>query len=168
MSHTPNGRSNSQDVQKRADASGRDAQGRFGPGNPGGPGNPFARKVAELRSAFLNAISKEEMREIVRLLVAEARLGDKAAIKIVLQYGIGKPAPAASPDRVDHDEWRLLKGRPSYDDIMAQEKRMDFRHAWAFNRQWDHANDQRTKDLITQQLLEGDKKPSAEPKAGQG
>jgi hypothetical protein len=159
MSHTPNGQAKPQDGQ-------RDAQGRFGPGNAGGPGNPFARKVAELRSAFINAISKEEMRDITRQLVAEAQLGDKAAIKLVLQYGIGKPAPAASPDHVDHDEWQLLKGRPSYDDIMALEKRLDFRHAWAFNHGWDRANDLRMEGLA-RQFLDVDKKPNDELKAAQ-
>jgi hypothetical protein len=162
MSHASNDRTKSE----QASNNGRDAQGRFGPGNAGGPGNPFARKVAELRSAFLNAISKEEMRDIVRQLVAEAQLGDKAAIKLLFQYCIGKPAPAASPDRLDHDEWKLLKGRPSYDDIMALEKRMDFRHAWAFNHGFDRANEQRMTDL-ERQLREGDQKPNGEPNTAQ-
>jgi hypothetical protein len=159
MSHASN-------EKTKSEQNGRDAQGRFGPGNAGGPGNPFARKVAELRSAFINAISKEEMRDIARQLVAEAQLGDKAAVKLVLQYGIGKPTPAASPDRVDHDEWQLLGGRPSYDDILAQEKRMDFRHAWAFNHGFNRANDQRMKDL-TLQLREEGKKPDGELKTAQ-
>jgi hypothetical protein len=34
---------------------GRDAKGRFAPGNAGGPGNPFARRTAELRREFLCA-----------------------------------------------------------------------------------------------------------------
>jgi len=33
---------------------GRDTMGRFAPGNSGGPGNPFARKVASLRQALLD------------------------------------------------------------------------------------------------------------------
>ena len=37
---------------------GRDVQGRFRPGNPGGPGNPFARKVAALRKALLDSVSE--------------------------------------------------------------------------------------------------------------
>src|SRR5207248_10793741 len=36
---------------------GRDARGRFAPGNPGGPGNPFARRVAELRTALLDMVT---------------------------------------------------------------------------------------------------------------
>ena len=36
--------------QAPAGDNGRDARGRFAPGNAGGPGNPFARRVAELRT----------------------------------------------------------------------------------------------------------------------
>src|SRR5437660_2256427 len=35
----------------------RDALGRFTKGNPGGPGNPFARKVAALRMALINFVT---------------------------------------------------------------------------------------------------------------
>ena len=35
----------------------RDANGRFVKGNPGGPGNPFARKVAVLRTALINFVT---------------------------------------------------------------------------------------------------------------
>ena len=34
----------------------RDARGRFAPGNQGGPGNPFARRVAALRQSLLDAV----------------------------------------------------------------------------------------------------------------
>ena len=36
---------------------GRDARGRFIPGHKGGPGNPFAKRSAAIRTAFLEAIS---------------------------------------------------------------------------------------------------------------
>ncbi len=37
--------------------SGRDPNGRFAPGNVGGPGNPFARRVAELRQIMLDCVT---------------------------------------------------------------------------------------------------------------
>ena len=37
---------------------GRDVHGRFTKANPGGPGNPFARKVAALRKALLDSVSE--------------------------------------------------------------------------------------------------------------
>ena len=43
---------------------GRDDFGRYTPGNPGGPGNPFARLVAELRKAAIEAVPREKLRAI--------------------------------------------------------------------------------------------------------
>jgi hypothetical protein len=47
---------------------GRDPTGRFTKGNPGGPGNPLARSVALMRQTMLEAVSDEDLREIVRAL----------------------------------------------------------------------------------------------------
>jgi hypothetical protein len=82
----------------------RDAQGRFIGGNPGGPGNPFARQVAEMRRALLSCITYEEMRVIGGQLVVKAKMGDLAAIKLLFQYVIGKPTDSVNPDTLDHQE----------------------------------------------------------------
>src|SRR5436305_1991714 len=74
--------------------SGRGPNGRFTKGNPGGPGNPFARQVAAMRQEFLKAASKEDIAEIARAMIAKAKEGDVAAAKVVLQYTLGKPAAA--------------------------------------------------------------------------
>ena len=37
----------------------RGEDGRFLPGNAGGPGNPYARKVAALRGSLINAALKK-------------------------------------------------------------------------------------------------------------
>ena len=88
---------------------GREANGRFATGNPGGPGNPFARKVAALRSAIVEAISEEDIKEIVAVLKQKAKEGSTAAIKLIFQYAIGKPSAENDPDRVDLDGWQLLQ-----------------------------------------------------------
>jgi hypothetical protein len=88
---------------------GRDVHGRFRPGNPGGPGNPFARKVAALRKALLDSVSEQDLKDILEMLKLKARQGDTAAIKLLLQYCVGKPAPAKDPDRLDIDEWQRLR-----------------------------------------------------------
>jgi hypothetical protein len=90
---------------------GREANGRFAPGNPGGPGNPFARKVAALRKAVLDAVSVEDIQAVFAVLLEKAKAGDTAAAKLVLQYAVGKPGAAADPDRVDVAEWQLLRER---------------------------------------------------------
>ena len=87
----------------------RDGQGRFTIGNPGGPGNPFARKVAALRRAMLEAVGAEDIAAIMQTLMIRAKGGDVQAAKLVLAYTVGKPDKAADPDRADIDEWDLHK-----------------------------------------------------------
>jgi hypothetical protein len=88
---------------------GHDARGRFTHGNPGGPGNPFARQVAALRAAFLYEVSSEDIKEIAAVLKAQAKKGDVAAARLVLAYSLGKPARAVDQDRLDADEWEVIR-----------------------------------------------------------
>ena len=67
--------------------------GRFLPGNSGGPGNPHAWQVARLRSTLLRSVSQNEMRQIVKKLVAMSVAGDLAAAKLLLDYTLGAPVP---------------------------------------------------------------------------
>jgi hypothetical protein len=92
---------------------GRDARGRFAKGNLGGPGNPFARKVAALRSALIATVTEEDMRFIAEQLIVTARLGDLAAIKLLFQYVLGKPAAAVDPDTLDLQELELYRRGPT-------------------------------------------------------
>ncbi len=96
-----------------ADNHGRDARGRFAAGNPGGPGNPFARRVAELRSVLLECVTKEDMQFITCQLVEMARTGDLAAIKLLFQYVVGKPAATVDPDSLDYQEMELYRQAPT-------------------------------------------------------
>lgn len=84
----------------------RDEQGRFAEGNRGGPGNPFARKVAAIRQAFFSAVSDEDLKGIVAAIIAEAKKGNVQAAKLLLSYLLGKPAAAVNPDRLDIEEWK--------------------------------------------------------------
>ncbi len=90
-----------------ASQSGRDERGRFAKGNRGGPGNPFGRRVAQLRKAMLDVVEEEDLQAIVRKLIQLAREGDVAAARLVLAYTLGKPAETVDPDRVDIDDWQL-------------------------------------------------------------
>ena len=82
----------------------RDAQGRFTEGNPGGPGNPHAAQVAKLRSALLNAVSAEDVEAIIQEVLKRAKEGELRAAKMVLDYSIGRPRPAAElPDKSSGD-----------------------------------------------------------------
>jgi hypothetical protein len=81
--------------------------GRFRPGNKGGPGNPFARQVAEIRKLLPNTVPGERLAKIVLAMVDKAEAGDVAAAKLVLQYTVGKPAETVEPDRIELDDHRL-------------------------------------------------------------
>ena len=94
--------------QKQA-KEGREANGRFAPGNPGGPGNPYARKVAELRKEMVNFVSADDLKHIVFAIKMKAERGDISAARLLFQYVLGKPLPATDPDRLDVDEWQKLQ-----------------------------------------------------------
>jgi hypothetical protein len=87
----------------------RDEFGRFVKGNPGGPGNPFARRTAALRQAMAAAVTAEDMYRIALVFKAKALAGDLAAAKFIATYVVGRPAAAADPDRLDLDEFALYK-----------------------------------------------------------
>ena len=72
-------------------ANGRDSAGRFSPGCRGGPGNPHARRVAELRATLFDTVTVDDFRAIVGKVVERAKSGDLAAIKELLDRLLGKP-----------------------------------------------------------------------------
>jgi hypothetical protein len=70
---------------------GRGSSGRFAAGNKGGPGNPHARRVAELRAALLEAVTPADMKAIVAKLVRKAKAGDIRAAREIIERTLGKP-----------------------------------------------------------------------------
>ncbi len=97
---------------------GRDEQGRFTKGNPGGPGNPYARRVAALRSALLETVTGDDIRELARALLESAKGGDVPAARLLLGYAIGAAHAIlpADPDRVDLEDQRLQAEKRSHED----------------------------------------------------
>jgi hypothetical protein len=86
--------------------SGRDQNGRFTKGNPGGPGNPQARRVALLRSILINTTTEADVHEVADKLKELAKEGDVPAIKLLFAYVLGKPTePACDPDQLNAHEW---------------------------------------------------------------
>jgi hypothetical protein len=49
---------------------------------------------------------------VLRVLLGLARSGDLAAIKLFLEYTVGKPSAAVDPDQVDLHEWQLQRQTP--------------------------------------------------------
>src|SRR6516225_11028191 len=100
-------RAEDQTTQESTDK--RQPNGCFAKGNKGGPGNPFARQVAALRQTLLNGATPKDFEENADELIKKAKTGDVAAIKLLFQYTLGKPAPCLDPDHLDVDEWHKLQ-----------------------------------------------------------
>ncbi len=98
---------------------GRAENGRFATGNKCGLGNPFARKLGAFRSAFLNAISDNDIAAVARKLAELATAGDVQAAALFLSYAVGKPHPAVNPDRLDLDEFSIVDAAPTRSRVTA-------------------------------------------------
>ena len=72
--------------------------GRFAKGNPGGPGNPNGRRVADLRAALLDAVTEADIRAVAWSLVARAKAGVVPAIRELLDRLMGKLQTAEPED----------------------------------------------------------------------
>lgn len=83
---------------------GRDACGRFAPGNPGGPGNPYARAVAAFRRALYAAVSPDDVTRLVQALRDRALDGDAACARLLLRYLVGDPDLSFHPRNIDEEE----------------------------------------------------------------
>lgn len=80
---------------------GRDASGRFAPGNPGGPGalaHERTKRARELRQALHDAVTPEDMAAVARALIDKAKSGDVAAARELLDRIIGRAIPAKTTD----------------------------------------------------------------------
>jgi len=85
----------------------RDARGRFAVGNPGGPGNPYAKQVGRIRSLILEAVTEDDLRAIVAGLVERAKAGDMAAARELLDRLVGRPATAIDADQIELEKERF-------------------------------------------------------------
>lgn len=108
---------------------GRDEKGRFAIGNKKGPGNPYALRTAQMRRAMLNAVSDEDLHEIVTNLISQAKQGDTQAFNVLFDRLFGKPIPATVLDRVFLEESTLARmiraGAPTNTEHLVED--MDFK-----------------------------------------
>jgi hypothetical protein len=71
----------------------RDSNGRFAPGNSGGPGRPKRATEAEYYAAFIEGVSLEDWREVVARAVTDAKAGDPKARAWLSKHLIGDHPP---------------------------------------------------------------------------
>lgn len=86
------------------ETAGRDVKGRFTPGNRIGKGRPIGAKVEQLRRALIKSVGTDDIREIVSVLLTQAKNGDLAAVKIVFERTLGQPVQADLLQRLEELE----------------------------------------------------------------
>jgi hypothetical protein len=97
----------------RANGTDRTADGRFAPGNSGGPGRPPRQTEREYLRAMMAACTPEDWEEIVERTVQDAKEGDPKAREWLARYLVGMPtvltpmpSELAVEDEVGHDPLR--------------------------------------------------------------
>jgi hypothetical protein len=90
---------------------GRATNGRFAPGWKGGPGNPYAKKAAEVRAAFIKAATPAEIMSIVKAILKKAKKGDLAAANIIFDRLLGRPATGDQLERLEALEASVFRKR---------------------------------------------------------
>jgi len=88
-------------------ANGRKPDGQFAKGNPGGDGNPFAKHVARLRAVLFEAVTPADLKDVVTALLNQAKAGDVASIKELLQRLLGPPVELDFVERLDALEQQI-------------------------------------------------------------
>ena len=103
------------------DNSGRDARGRFGTGNPGGPRGP--RRSSLLRQAVAEAVAPEQLAALTRRLLRMALEGNLTAARLVYERTCGRTAEA--PVEAEPVELALPRMRTASDCNLALERIVD-------------------------------------------
>ena len=93
--------------------SGRDSSGRFTAGNPGGPGDPYARKVGEPRRVLVEQTTEDDMRQIARERIEGARNGSLPHVKELFDRLWGKSRQAVEAVAASSEEAGGLGGNLS-------------------------------------------------------
>src|SRR5262245_3530809 len=92
---------------------GRTADGKFAAGNRLAKGNPFHRRLADLRKLFVETVGEDGVRQLAARLLEQSLAGDTLASKLVLEYCLGRPVAVADPDASDLRGWLAVYRWPS-------------------------------------------------------
>ncbi len=80
-------------MSDEGESNGRDEQGRFADGNPGGPGGP-RRRASDLRRAAEDAITPERVAAMIRKATRMGLEGNLGAMRLVFERTCGRSAQA--------------------------------------------------------------------------
>jgi hypothetical protein len=54
-----------------------------------------------MRTAFIDGVTEDDMRGVVKALVAKAKSGDMGAIRMLLTYAVGTPASGSADEAIE-------------------------------------------------------------------
>jgi len=83
---------------------GHDAKGRFTPGNKISRGNPHAKSAQAWRKVWDACIKKGDIAAIYQKLLEKAKAGDTYAVKLYLEYSLGRPPADATIESADGNQ----------------------------------------------------------------
>jgi hypothetical protein len=99
------------DPPSPSEPNGKDRRGRFAVGNKLGRGNPLAQQVQALRVALVGSVAAGDVEAVVKQLLREAKAGDVAATKVLLDRLLGPPVQADLIERIENLESAILGRR---------------------------------------------------------
>lgn len=89
----------------RIPADHRAANGKFLPGNPGGPGAPRVHFDDEYREIFNKVLTPRAAEAVFKKIVACAKKGDPKAMALVCKFGLREPAKEVALQVTGGDEF---------------------------------------------------------------
>ena len=87
--------------QQRDVTGDRNAAGRFVAGNRAAKGNPHAKRVQQLRTALMEAITPDAVERIIAAMVEAAENGDVQAAKLLLDRVFGRVTDSDVLERIE-------------------------------------------------------------------
>lgn len=81
----------------------------FEKGNKASKGNPLAGKVASLRAALYEAVTREEIVKVWKALYSKSLEGDPAALALLLKWCLVKPIEPALEEGESSSEETTIK-----------------------------------------------------------
>ena len=94
-------------------SNGRQPNGRFAPGNAGGPGNPTGRKLRDVRARLDEALFKvcapDRLVAAVDAILKLAEAGDTQAAKLLFERIAGPPLNTEVAERIEKLEALLQR-----------------------------------------------------------
>jgi hypothetical protein len=86
----------------------RGKNGRFAKGHKGGPGNPLGKKIEKLRAALVRAVTDDDIRQMAKGLIRQAKRGSPAAATVLWDRIFGR---AKQPIELSGKDGKMLRAK---------------------------------------------------------